>query len=76
MYILPGLGKQVLSTQNTCVRIIAHISYTLCMCYLKSVSFMEFLMDFCIYDGILDAIQITDKKLLHFKLSKSIKFYV
>ena len=41
------------------------------MCYLKSVSFMEFLMDFCIYDDTLDAIQIADKKLLHFKLSKS-----
>ena len=29
---------------------------------------MEFLTDFCIYDDILDAIQIADKKLLHFKL--------
>ena len=28
-------------------------------------------MDVCIYDDILDTIQITDKKLLHFKLSKS-----
>ena len=27
-------------------------------------------MDFCIYDDILDAILITDKNLLHFKLSK------
>ena len=42
-----------------------------CMCYPKSVNFIEFLMDFCIYDDILDAIQITDKKLLHFKLLKS-----
>ena len=41
------------------------------MCYLKSVSFIEFLMDFCIYDNILNTIWITDKKLLHFKLSKS-----
>ena len=41
------------------------------MCYPKSVSIIEFLMDFCIYDDILDTIQITDKKLLHFKLSKS-----
>ena len=37
----------------------------------KAVSFIEFLMDFCIYDDILNAIWITDKKLLHFKLSKS-----
>ena len=28
-------------------------------------------MDFCIYDENLDTIQLTDKKLLHFKLSKS-----
>ena len=28
-------------------------------------------MDLCIYDNILDKIQITVKKLLHFKLSKS-----
>ena len=27
-------------------------------------------MDFCIYDEIVDMIQITDKRLLHFKLSK------
>ena len=27
-------------------------------------------MDFCIYDDMLDTIQITDKKLLHFKFSK------
>ena len=41
------------------------------MCYPKSVSFIEFLMDFCIYDDTLGIIQITDKKLLHFKLLKS-----
>ena len=41
------------------------------MCYPKSVNFIEFLRDFCIYDDILDTIQITDKTLLHFKLSKS-----
>ena len=42
-----------------------------CMCYPASVNFIEFLMEFCIYDDILDTIQISDKKLLHFKLSKS-----
>ena len=41
-----------------------------CMCYPKSLNFNEILMDFCIYDDILDTIQITDKKLLHFKCSK------
>ena len=41
------------------------------MCYPNSVSFIEFLMDFCTYNDILDAIWTTDNKLLHFKLSKS-----
>ena len=46
-------------------------TYLLCgMCYPKSVSFIEFLMDFCTYDDILHTIWITDRKLLHFKLSK------
>ena len=40
------------------------------MYYAKVVSFIELLMDFCMYDDILDTILITDKKLLHFKLSK------
>ena len=40
------------------------------MCYPKSVSFVEFLMDFCTYDNILSTIIIIDKKLLHFRLSK------
>ena len=42
----------------------------LCMYYAKAVSFIELFMDFCMYDDILDTILITDKKLLHFKLSK------
>ena len=42
-----------------------------CMCYPKSVSCIEFLMDFYIDDDILDTILITDKKLLHYTLSKS-----
>ena len=41
-----------------------------CMCYTKSVSFMEFLMDCCIYDDILDTILSTDRTLLCFKFSK------
>ena len=43
----------------------------ICICYPKSVSFIEFLMDFGTYDDILDTLWITDKKILHFKLSKS-----
>ena len=45
-----------------------------CVCYPKSVSFIAFLMDFCIYDDIFDIILITDKKVLYFKLSKSGQF--
>ena len=41
------------------------------MCYPKLVNFIEFLMDICIYGDIFDTIQITDKMLLHVKLSKS-----
>ena len=29
-----------------------------CMCYPKSVSFIEFVMGFCIYDDVLDTIMI------------------
>ena len=43
-----------------------------CMCYSKSVSFIEFLIDFCIYDDIIFRYNMdSNKKLLHFKLSKS-----
>ena len=37
-----------------------------CMCYAKSVNFIEFLMDFGISN---DTVLIIDKKLLHFKPS-------
>ena len=40
------------------------------MCYSKLINCIEFLIDFCIYDDILDTIQIKDKKLLHVKISK------
>ena len=65
-----GPGKTgLIYTKHMCLY---HRTYLLfCVCYPQSVSFTEFLMDLCIYDDILDAIRITDKKLLHFKLSKS-----
>ena len=40
------------------------------MCCAKSVTFIEFHMDFNKYDDILDTIRMTDKNLLHFELSK------
>ena len=68
---LTGLVKTVVIysyTKYTCSYYGTHLLF--CMCYPKPVSFIEFLMDFCIYDDILDAIQITDKKSLNFN-SKS-----
>ena len=41
-----------------------------CLSYVKSVSFSEFLMDFHTPNKILNAICITNEKLLHFKLWK------
>ena len=43
------------------------------MSYAQSASFIEFLMDFCIYDDILDTIQITDKK---FNSQNQVKSYM
>ena len=65
-----GPGKTgLIYTKYTCS---CNSTYLLfCICYPKSVRFTELLMDLCIYNDILDAIRIADKKLLHFKLSKS-----
>ena len=68
--LVTGPGKTgLIYTKYSCLYYDAYLLFY--MCYPKSVNFIEFLMDFCIYDDILDMIQITDKKLLHFKLSKS-----
>ena len=40
----------------------APISCSIAMCYPKSVTCIEFPMDFCNNDDILDTIKITDKK--------------
>ena len=64
-----GPGKtDLIYTKYTCSYYGTYLLFY--MCYPISVSFIEFLMEFCIYDDILDTIWITDKKLLHFKLSK------
>ena len=65
------LGKTgLIYTKYTCSYCGSYL--LLCMCYPNSVSCIELRMDFCILcDDILDTIQSTDKKLLHFKLSKS-----
>ena len=56
-------------TKYTCLYYGTYLLF--CISYPKSVSFIEFPIDLCIYDDIVDAIRITDKKLLHFKFSKS-----
>ena len=67
---MTGPGKTgLIYTKYTCLYY--SMCRLFCMCYPKSVTCIEFFMDFCIYDDILDTIQITDKKSLHFKLSKS-----
>ena len=75
--VLVGLNvtrpeKTGVSTQNALVHIMASSYILFCMCYAKAVSFIEFLIDFCMYDDIkfLDTLLITDKKILHFKLSQ------
>ena len=65
-----GPGKTgLIYTKYTCLYYGTYLLF--CMCYPQSVTFIEFFMDFCIYDDILHTIQIADKNLLHFKLSKS-----
>ena len=66
---MTGPGKTgLIYTKYTCLYYGTYLLF--CMCYPKLVNFIAFLMDFCIYDDILGMIQITDKKLLHVKLSK------
>ena len=68
--IVTGPGKTgLIYTKYTCLNYGTYLLF--CVCYLKSVSFIEFLMDLCIYDDILYALWITDETLLHFKLSNS-----
>ena len=67
-----GPGKTgIIYTKYTCLYYDTYLLF--CLCHPQSVNFIEFLMDFRMYDSIkfLDMIQITDKKLLHFKLSRS-----
>ena len=65
----PDLTKQVLPTQNALVHIMAFTYLLFCMCFAKVFSFIEFIINICIYDDNLYAIQITDK-VITLKLSK------
>ena len=67
---MTGPGKTgFIYTKYTCLYYGTYLLF--CMCYQQSVNFIEFAIDFCIYDDILDTIEIIDKMLLHVKLSKS-----
>ena len=69
---MTGPGKTgLIYTKYTCLYYGNYISCSVYAIYPKSVSFIEFLMDFCIYNDILDTIWITDNILLHFNRSKS-----
>ena len=69
LYVTGPGNTGLIYTKYTCLYYGTYLMF--CMCYPKSVSFIEFLMDLCICDDIVDTIQITDKTLLHVKLSKS-----
>ena len=67
---MTGPGKTCLIyTKYTCSYYDTYL--LLCICYPKSVSLLNSSWIFCTYDDNLDTIWITDKKLLHFELSKS-----
>ena len=69
---MTGPGKTgLIYTKYTCLYYGIYLLF--CMYYPNSVSCIEFLMDFCIYDDILDTVWITDKKL---NSQNQVKFYV
>ena len=57
---MTGPGKTgLIYTKYTCLYYGTYLLFY--MCYPKSVNFIEFLMDFCIYDDILHTIQVKGK---------------
>ena len=66
----------VLSTENTLVYLYYGMYLLFCLCYSKAVSFIEFLIDICNYDDILDKIWITDKRYYILNSQNHFKFYV
>ena len=69
IYVTGPRKTGLIYTKYTCLYYGMYLLF--CICYPRSVNFIEFLIDFSIYEDILDMLQIIDKKLLHFKLSKS-----
>ena len=69
-----GPGEtSLIYTKYTCLDYGTYLLF--CMCYPKSVGYMESHMDFCTYVYIFDTIRIIDKKLLNFKPSESGKSF-
>ena len=61
-------NRYYLAKQNTVVHIMVPISCSVCG--------IEFLMEFCIYDDILDTILITDKSYYILNSQNQVKSYV
>ena len=60
-----GPGKTgLIYTKCTCLYYGTYLLFY--MCYPKSVCIIEFLMDFCTYDDILNTVLITDKNVITF----------
>ena len=56
MCICDRVQKQVLSAQNTPIHFIISMYLFFCVGYTMSVSFIEFLRKFCVYDAIFDEV--------------------
>ena len=73
MQFVVGPGKTgFIYTKYTCLYYGTYFLF--CMCYPKSAGFIEFLMDFCMYDDILDTVRITDKKYYILNSQNLVKF--
>ena len=71
---MTGPGKtDLIYTKCTCSYYDTYLLY--CMCYPKSISFIHFLMDVCIYDDILVTIWFIEKNIT-FNTKNQVKFYV
>ena len=75
MYMRPSLRKSVLSTQKTPVYYYGANLLFCILCYIKSVSFIEFPMD-CVNDEIFITIVRKYKNCYILKYQNKAKFYV
>ena len=72
-----GPGKTgFIYTKHVHISLCQEIHLLFCMWYSNSISFIEFVVDFCTYDDILDTIQITDKIYYILNSQNQVKFYM